>query len=397
MDSSVGAKPRKSMREKSISVGISGVIIGSFICGAMVAVLVLRAMQGEVETISTIALIGLLFITGLAVAAIVLAIVAISFSRAAERAITKKSDEMNAVQAEMIAQTLSVIERMESSMLRIGDEIADTMYDNFEMLAEEIQGNLPSRDVLRTDVADAVKDSLTDETIVVEQQEEPAPEEMAVTADEPPAAAVEPVVVEERQALVAIPEKEQLVPAVFDPVVEELREKADKKYGEFKDIVLLGISNYPGVIARKIGEGQYRTNGDDLADGVFIIQNERVAVCTFCTNEIITGRFMGEAGDSFNVFLRSLVNELKCGHFTRVFVVFDGKLTDASMYAHALNGLSGKIDSETFACFELFEGSPDIIIPELTERVSQLMDAVRVSSVEEGDVPALSFRQQIGA
>ena len=409
MDSGAGAKPEKNMSAKSISVGMSGVIIGSFISGATVAVLVLRSMQGDVETISTAALLGLLFVTGLAVAAIILAIVAISFSRTAERTITEKSEEINAVQAEMIARTLAVIERMESSALRFGDEIAGTIYDNFEMLAEEIHGTPLSRDVSGVE-----KESLADETGAIEQQadsvlEETAPvpvveiipEETPVKADEPPAAVPEPVMakeekpvtVEEKPEVVAVCEK----PVVFDPVVDDLRDQADRKYGEFKDIVLLGISNYPGVIARKIGEGQYRTHGDELADGVFIIQNDRVAVCTFCTNEIITERFMGESGDSFNVFLRSLVNELKSGHFTRVFLVFDGKLTNAGLYANALNGLSSKIDSETFACFELFEGSPDIVIPELTERVSQLMDAVCESPVEEDEVQALSFRRQIGA
>lgn len=410
MDTGAGAKPKKNRSVKSISAGMSGVIIGAFIFGATVAVLVLRAMQGEVETISTAALLGVLFIAGLAVAAMVLAIVAISLSRTAERAIAEKSDEINAVQAEMIARTLAVIERMESSVLRFGDEIADTIYDNFEMLAEEIHGTPVSRDVSCPDITDAVKDPLADESIAVEQQEvleetpisavEIVPEETLVKVDEAPTAVSEPVVV--KDVPVAIEEKPQAEavcekPAVVDPVADELRDKADRKYGEFKDIVLLGISNYPGVIARKIGEGQYRTHGDELADGVFVIQNDRVAVCTFCTNEIITERFMGESGDSFNVFLRSLVNELKCGHFTRVFLVFDGKLTNDSLYANALNGLSGKIDSETFACFELFEGSPDIVIPELTERVSQLMDTVCESPVEEDDVQALSFRRQIGA
>jgi outer membrane biosynthesis protein TonB len=416
MDSGAGAKPEKSMSAKSISVGMSGVIIGSFISGATVAVLVLRSMQGDVETISTAALLGLLFVTGLAVAAIILAIVAISFSRTAERTITEKSEEINAVQAEMIARTLAVIERMESSALRFGDEIAGTIYDNFEMLAEEIHGTPLSRDVSGVE-----KESLADETGAIEQQadsvlEETAPvpvveiipEETPVKADEPPAAVPEPVMAKEEKPVtveeqpVTVEEKPEVVatrekPVVVDPVADELRDTADRKYGEFKDIVLLGISNYPGVIARKIGEGQYRTHGDELADGVFVIQNDRVAVCTFCTNEIITERFMGESGDSFNVFLRSLVNELKSGHFTRVFLVFDGKLTNAGLYANALNGLSSKIDSETFACFELFEGSPDIVIPELTERVSQLMDAVCESPVEEDEVQALSFRRQIGA
>ena len=337
----------------------------------------LRATQGGIETISTVSLLGFLFTTGLSVSAIVLAITAISLSRTAERIIAKKSEEV-------VAQSQSAIDRMESSVIRIGEEIADTIYDNFEMLAEEIQENLPSRDVLRADVTEAVERSLAEAMIVVERPDQP--EEPVVIREEViPEALPEPV--NEPVAVIPAPE-----PAISEPVTDEMREKADKKYGEFKDIVLLGVANYPGVIARKIGEGQYRTAGDELVDGVFVIQNEKVAVCTFCTNDSINDRFMGEHGDSFNVFLRSLVNELNCGHFTRVFMVFDGKLAGTSQYAAALNGLSSRIDTETFACFELFEGSPDVIIPELTERVSRLMDAVRET---EEDVPAISFRRQM--
>ena len=377
MDSSEGTKPESKISARGTGIGILGIIAGSAVLGATVAISVLRATQGGIETISTVSLLGFLFTTGLSVSAIVLAITAISLSRTAERIIAKKSEEV-------VAQSQSAIDRMESSVIRIGEEIADTIYDNFEMLAEEIQENLPSRDVLRADVTEAVERSLAEAMIVVERPDQP--EEPVVIREEViPEALPEPV--NEPVAVIPAPE-----PAISEPVTDEMREKADKKYGEFKDIVLLGVANYPGVIARKIGEGQYRTAGDELVDGVFVIQNEKVAVCTFCTNDSINDRFMGEHGDSFNVFLRSLVNELNCGHFTRVFMVFDGKLAGTSQYAAALNGLSSRIDTETFACFELFEGSPDVIIPELTERVSRLMDAVRET---EEDVPAISFRRQM--
>jgi hypothetical protein len=75
-------------------------------------------------------------------------------------------------------------------------------------------------------------------------------------------------------------------------------------------------------------------------------------------------------------------------------MVFDGQLTSTSPYAKALNGLSGRIDADTFSRFELFEGTPDVVIPELTERVSQLMEDVPVA---EEEIPEVSFRRRMGA
>ena len=381
MDSGEKVKPEVVVRTKGAAAGTIGIIIGSAVLGATAAISVYRFMEGGVETISTTSLMSFLLTLGLSVSAIVLAVAAIAICRMAELSIAKKSEEMSAVQAAMIAQTLSAIERMESSVALIGEKISNSVYDNFEMLAEEIQENLPSRDVLRADVNEAIERALTVRSGLKISDE--ARSEKPVVMEKAPVAEPEPV------AVLSVSAPEPQVAAVTDA----MREKAGKKYGEFKDIVLLGVANYPGVLARKIGEGQYRTGGDDLVDGAFIVNNEKVAVCTFCTNDIITDRFMGDTGDGFNVFLRSLVNELKSGHFTRVLLVFDGKLANTSPYAKSLNALSSRIDAETFACFELFEGSPDVIIPELTERVSQLMEL----PAAETDVPELSFRRQIGA
>lgn len=386
MDSGEKAKPEVIMRTKGVAVGTIGIIIGSAILGATAAISVYRAMQGGVETVSTTGLMSFLLTLGLSVSAIVLAITAIALCRMTELYIAKKSEETGAMQAAMIAQTLAVAERMEASVARAGEEIADTLYGNFEMLAGEIQEKLPSRDVLRADVNEAVERALAGRAGMKAPEKEQPEKPVAVKK----VSAAEPVSAGEPAAAVSVPAPE----LKSMPAADEMREKADKKYGEFKDIVLLGVANYPGVLARKIGEGQYRTSGDNLVDGAFIVNNEKVAVCTFCTNDIITDRFMGETGDGFNVFLRSLVNELKSGHFTRVFLVFDSKLTGASPYAGSLNALSSRIDAETFACFELFEGSPDIIIPELTERVSQLMES---PAAESNEAPELSFRRQMGA
>jgi hypothetical protein len=326
MDSAEKTKPEMMVRTKGIAVETLGLIAGSAVLGAAGAVLIMSAVQGSVETISTVGLLSFFLTSGLSVAAIVLAGVAVALSRTAGRAITGKSEEMSALQTAMIAQIAAAIER-----------------------------------------------SLTTAAIAAGRQEEEhgQPAETAVAA----AGAAD----------TAEPEP---------PVSDERLEKADKKYGEFKDIVLLGIANYPGVIVSKTGEGHYRTDGGELVGGTFVINNEKVAVCTFCTGEAITERFSSEKSDGFIGLLYPLFNEIKRGHLTRVFLVFDSKLMSSSPYAKALNGLSGRIDAETFARFELFEGTPDAIIPELTERVSQLMEE---KPEAEEDVPELSFRRQVGA
>lgn len=391
MDSGEKKKSTTTAAAKGVSVETLGIILGSAILGATAAFSILRAMQGGIETISTTGLLSFLLMLGLSVSAIVLAIVAIALSRSAERTIAQKSEEMSALQTTMVAQTVAAIERMEASVRHLGEELADTIYDNFEMMSEELRESLPSRDVLRADVTEAVERSLAEAMIVFEQRESPKEisEEPAVL--EETTAAEEVSVVEPEETAAVLPEPEAPAP---EPVTDEMREKADKKYGEFKDIILLGIANYPGVVARKIGEGQYRTEGDELVDGAFVIQNEKVAVCTFCTSPAIMDRFMGETGDSFNGFLQSLFTELKRSHFTRVFMVFDGQLSNTGPYAKALNALSGRIDAETFSRFELFEGTPAAIIPELTERVSQMMEE---QPSGEKEVPEISFRRQAGA
>jgi hypothetical protein len=147
---------------------------------------------------------------------------------------------------------------------------------------------------------------------------------------------------------------------------------AEIKYSNFKDIVLLGVANYPGVQSFKVGEGHYRTTGDDLVDGVFGLKHERIAVCVFTCDNALSERFLGEQGSRVSELLQALFDEIKRKHFSRVFLVFDRVLNKTSPYAKDLNGFSARIDAETFERFELFEGSPEIVIPELTERVSQL-------------------------
>ncbi|QHI70426.1 hypothetical protein [Tichowtungia aerotolerans] len=369
MDSGERSKFDSTARPGSVAYKTLGLVIGSAIIGSAVTVLFLRIAEGGAETFSTASLMGFFFMVVLATSATALALSAISLSRAAERTMNQKSREISEMQVQVATQAAKTMGLLEESALLVGEEIVKSVCERFDMFRDDIRTELPRREVIRTDVTEAVKQALS--AIHVASSEKPVKERVepstAVVVEKPP------------------PEKPEMSP-------EEAEEMADKKYGDFKDIVLLGIANYPGVIARKIGEGHYRTEGDELADGAFTIKHDSVAVCTFATGDVMESRFLGKTGDSFSDFLKSLFNELKKKHFTRVFFVFDGVLTNVSPYSKALNAFRSCIDAGTFAQFELFEGSPETVIPELTERVSQLM---ALEAEQEMDAPPLSFREQM--
>lgn len=415
------------VRRRAIGIEIIGLVIGSVLLGAAAAVSILMSMDDGMETVSVTGLLNLLVTVGLATAAIVLAVVAISLSRMAERSIVQKTQELNALQSATMAQTARAIERMEEAVQTSSEQIAGTLYDSFELFAENVLDGFPTREQLTAEISNAVERTISGQLIPMNEGKLPEP---AVEAEEESAASEQPEVFDEQTSDVPVEEPPQPVledePIAADPVMasepeptpippepepeapvvppepvrveqksskELTRDQIDKKYDEFKDIVLLGVANFPGVTAHKIGEGLYRTEGDDLADGAFSIKSERVAVCTFCTNLLITQRFTGDTGDSFFGFLKSLYGELKRGHFDRVFMVFDGLLTSDSPYAKALNEMNKKIDPNVFSKFELFEGSPESVIPELTERVSQLMAAPVKTPEGDESTPDLAFRR----
>lgn len=406
MDSGERTQPEVIIQRKGVGVETLGLFLGAALLGAAAAVSILRMMEGGVETVSMTGLLTFLFTLGLVLAALVLAVVAISLSRVAERSIERTAAAVRAAPASAASAAVNVdeiVERLEASVQELGSSITDGIYGNFASLSEEIQQTLPTRDGLREDVTDAIEKTLADlRPLPVDEAAPPAEEETPQIA--PPAAdeiqseSAAPVAdtVEEPE-----PSAEEEVPAAapVDAADNEAREQADKKYDEFKNIVLLGVANFPGMVARKIGEGHYRTEGDDLVDGAFVANSETVAVCTFCLDDTIADRFMGEQGDSFNGFLKSLLHELKKGHFSRIFLVFDKPLSDRSPYAHALNEFSLSVNSETFSRFELFEGSADVIIPQLTERVSRLMEAddATEQADEQESTPELSFRSRMGS
>jgi hypothetical protein len=170
-------------------------------------------------------------------------------------------------------------------------------------------------------------------------------------------------------------------PAVQAPASEGIREKAVKKYGEFRDIILLGVANFPGVLLSRNSEG-WQASDRSPADGIFEMKSERVAVCTFSCADLLRVLFLGPDGDRFYSLLRSFHSRLNTKEITRVFLVFDGKLNSTSPFSAALTELSTRIDAGIFTRFEIFEGSPDIVIPRLTERISLLMDAGRETPEE---------------
>lgn len=386
MDSGERIHPEPTTQPGSVAFKTLGLILGSAIIGSAATILFMRVSKGGVETFSTTALLGFFFMTVLSVSAAALAIAAISLSRTAERTMNQKSQEISETQVKVATQAEKTVDRLEESVLLVGEEIVEAVCERVAAFGDELRMEFPAQETMLADVREAVATTLASVRV-------PPADEVVSSED----AGSEADVSEKTEKLPvqepAVAEEKPPDPKTPECAPEEVLKRADKRYGEFKDIVLRGITNYPGVVVRKVGEGQYRTEGDELVDGAFKINHESVAVCTFATNNVLESRFLGKSSESFSGFLNSLFNELKKRHFTRVFFVFDSVLPETSPYAKALNEFSSQIDAVTFAQFELFEGTPETVIPELTERVSQLM----ALAAEEESVPELSFRKQMAA
>lgn len=161
--------------------------------------------------------------------------------------------------------------------------------------------------------------------------------------------------------------------AVIGDTGHRTTETAEKKYDKFRDIILLGVENYPGVVCLKSGEGWYDGKGEQLVDGLFEMNRDRVAICTFSTDEVLADRFQGGGGKRFSRLMGALFHELHDDRFTRIFLVFDSIISGDSLYAKAIRDFRQKIGEATFGRFELFEGTPNVVIPKLTARVDRLM------------------------
>lgn len=319
-----------AQNSSSISYSTLVAIFVSLIVGAVIVLIAIKVVGASVETFTTSELLSFLFAVVLSAASIVLAITAISLGKASERAMIERSDESIRLQTEVFAKTTEALQRIESSTgvteKRIEDiisgragAISDRVVDR---LIEERSVKTKSRKALEMDVRQSVMQALSTEAKGKESEQE-------------------------REAAKRIVEDRA-------------------KFQKFTDDVLQHMGNYPDVHARKLGQGSFLGEGEDLCDGVFDINKRRIGVCTFMTK----GYLPSYENELFEYFFK-LSKEIAKGTFEEVLLVFDDVVPEDSVFHKALHTLKDLAKEELFSKLIMLGGKPEDVNKRLDDQIIQ--------------------------
>lgn len=138
-------------------------------------------------------------------------------------------------------------------------------------------------------------------------------------------------------------------------------ERALKEYQKFHQAVVNEFANHPGIKVEKIGDGSFDEKGDDLVDGVFTIGQNRLAVITLSTSDILKDQFQ----NGFAKFLRDVAKEIKKETFTKAIVCFDDELVADDRQAKIIAKVKEQIGADIMNNIMIIAGSKDTVIPKI--------------------------------
>jgi hypothetical protein len=322
---------RTSKRPKNISYGQLGALLFAFIIGIVVALLFVNLTKSEKITFSTTGLVSFLFSIALAGASIVLAITAISLSKASERAMIDRSDESIRLQNEVFIKTTDALQRIESSTgvteKRIEDIISGRAGDISQKVVEHALDEKLITNRSRQLLEAEIKQSLLSQFSELKSKESQE----------------------------AIREK------------QKKRVEARKNYAEFKDAILLGIANSKTVKLERIGDGSFFASSDALVDGVFITNGIRFGVSTFATNVYVKPELIYE----FSSYISKLAYEISKGTFARVFMAFDCDPSKDDAFKKQLLDTKALVRQDIIDKLIIVSGSAQDIIKQILGKIEQ--------------------------
>lgn len=243
--------------------------------GAAAAEVVRNIAGAEKVSFSTTELIGFILSVVLSAASIVLAIAAIWLGKISELSMVRRSDESIRMQNEVYIRTTEALNRIESSTgvteKRIEDIIAGRAGDISHKIAELTSGKGGlSRDpeVLEREIKRIIEGTQTARS----EEEE----------------------TKRRAAIVA---------------------RRDR-YRRFHQSVLTAFANKPGLVAKKLGDGESGGEGQALFDVVATLSGTTIGVSAF------SGQVNAET-PSFAKYLISVARALQSGEVGHVYIAFD--------------------------------------------------------------------------
>ena len=267
---------RENNTKWTISYSQLGLLLLTFTLGVIAALMISNVQEGSSTTFTTTELIGFVLSVILSGASIVLAVTAIALGKSSEQAVIKRSDESIRLQNEVFIKTTEALQRIEASTgvteKRIEDIISGRVGDISHQIAELATSGGKRRPRDTKELEESIRRSLL-RTIRKESSEE----ELKTR----------------KQKLIEEKEKE-------------------KRYQMSHERFLLTVANKNGVKAEKIGHGSISEEGDDLFDGIFNLENQRIAISTF-REEV--------GSDSIQEFISKGAAEVNKGNINKFIIV----------------------------------------------------------------------------
>lgn len=264
-------QPETVSKSRDIHYSYLVVFIIAFALGVTSILVVKNYLQSEIINFSTLDLLNFVFSIALSASAIVLSITAIILSKNSEQSIIRQSSESKDLQNEIFSRTIETLSRIESSS-GINEKRIDDISKKIAELPHRTGGSRESdiRKIMRRTFLPA----------------------RSYTNRE-----------------------------------SELEAEEDKREQEFKDEVMLGITNTERIIAERIDEGDFNASGKELVDGLFNLDAKKFSISTFYIKSS-DGVFDLFSQDTFKNYFLSLSKEISDGVFSKSFLAFNKKVEE---------------------------------------------------------------------
>jgi len=307
--------------KRKITVGQLITVILALILGALTVLIIQNHLGTEKIEFNTLSLLGFVLSILFGGASIVLAITAIYLGKSSEQMMVDQSQKSITLQNEVYIKTTEALKKIESSTgvteKRIEDIIAGRV------------GDIASR--------------LVDDKIVTEKDKEKLESELRRSLSKQET--------EEEKAL-----------------REEKRKKQDiaaKEYDKFKDEVILNITNLDNSKTLKRSDCSLKKKGIELLDGLFSIENNKVGVCTFYSDPILSVIFMPGVDE----FLNNVAEEILKKTVDKVLLVFNDTSEVTEKYKEEIEKIKKLFKDDIASNIIMLIGTPEEIAENLKKYV----------------------------
>jgi len=307
---------KETSKPYTIKVGTLALIIGMFIIGFVSAIIVTNQNSNEEVHFSTLELVNFVISILLSCSSLVLAILAINLGKSSEKMMVDRSDESIKLQNEVFSKTIEALGRIESSTgvteKRIEDIISGRAGDIADRLLSDKIVHKGNRQQLEEEIRASLRAELSQNNRLERQKKE----------------------------------EEQ----------KKQKDEAWKNYTNYKEKIMISFANLENVKALRISDGSFTAENEDLLDGLFEKENEKIGVCTFSGNKAISTTFLI---DKLDEFINNLAIEITKETFNKVYLVFDEDTETTEKYKITLERIKKLMKPEIADSINLIISKPE--------------------------------------